>query len=283
MRPVRIVILVTAAIAAIALALMVRGMMGSKAPAGQVAAAPVEKPMSQVLVASRDLPIGTRLSAADMRWQDWPQEALNATFVTSGPAAPPAKGAAKIVKTATAAAEQIASGGAPMQAFEGALVKEPIAAGEPMTARKIVRGGEGGYMAVVLHPGMRAISIPVSTETGAGGFILPGDRVDVMQAKANEGNKGFTTQVLLSDVRVLAIDQATEPAKDATSLVGAVATLEVAADAAQLVAQAKAQGEIILALRSYADLGAGAPAAVRAAGETVRIFRSGQVSEVAVR
>ena len=60
----------------------------------------------------------------------------------------------------------------------GAVVREPIASGEPMVERKVVKGGEGGYLAVVLQPGMRAIGVPVSVESGAGGFILPGDRVD---------------------------------------------------------------------------------------------------------
>ena len=223
MRPVRIVILVVAAVSAIGLALLVRGMMAPKPqPAATLASAPQAKPMARVLVAKRDLPIGTKLTTADMGWQDWPAEALNAAFVTDG-APPQAKTDDKgLLKTATKAATEAVAPPPAMEAFEGALVREPIAAGEPMTARKVVRGGEGGYMSVMLAPGMRAIGVPVNSETGAGGFILPGDRVDVLQARrSEEAEKGFVTQAVLTNVRVLAIDQATEPGKDSKTMVGA--------------------------------------------------------------
>ncbi|MCC7266811.1 MAG: Flp pilus assembly protein CpaB [Caulobacteraceae bacterium] len=284
MRPVRIVILVVAAVAAIGLAFLVRGMMAPKPqPAATLASAPEAKPMARVLVAKRDLPIGTALTAADMAWQDWPAEALNAAFVTDG-APPQAKDADKgLLKTAAKAATELATDSPAMAAFEGALVREPIAAGEPMTARKVVRGGEGGYMSVMLSPGMRAIGVPVNSETGAGGFILPGDRVDVLQARrSEEAEKGFVTQAVLTNVRVLAIDQATEPAKDSKALVGAVATLEVAAADVENLARAKAQGDLTLVLRSYADL-AGGRTPPRQVASGVRIFRAGKPSEVTVQ
>jgi pilus assembly protein CpaB len=192
--------------------------------------------------------------------------------------------------TARAAAEVVAGGPAPMQQLYGAIVRTPILVNEPVMNSKLVRGGEGGYMAVVLKPGMRAVAVQVNTNTAAGGFILPGDRVDVVQsrpadASANGGHPGFVAQTLLRNVRVLAIDQNSQPPKSGVqSQVGSTATIEVAAADTEVIARAKAQGEVILALRAYAD--AGGPSG-RGVADTqdygqVRIFRSGQAPEVMV-
>lgn len=282
----RIAILAVAAIAAIALAVMVRGMMAPKPPPPQVvAAAPVEKPMTRVLVAKRDLAIGTRLTADDMKWQDWPAESIAPTFITDGgPAAVRPKGVEKVAQTVGQTATDLVVGGGPMDGFDGAIVKEAFIVGEPMTQRKVVRGGNGGFLSVVLQPGMRAISVPVTSETAAGGFILPGDRVDVMQSHNDEATKAIVTEVLMQNVRVLAIDQSTEPGKDSKTIVGAVATLEVPAGDAEVLVRGKAQGDMMLVLRAYSDIGGG-PGRGRGAsdGATVRIIRAGVASEVSVR
>ncbi|WP_309645219.1 Flp pilus assembly protein CpaB [Phenylobacterium sp.] len=280
MGAVRIAILAVAAIAAIALAFLVRGMLAPKAPPAPVmASAAPAKPMAQVLVAKRDLPIGVRLAVADMSWQAWPLESLNPAYVTDGAApAVPEKGAVKVAAKATT--DLIMTQG-PMQAFEGAIVKEAILKGEPVMARKVVRAGQSGYMAVVVAPGMRAMAVPINAETAAGGFILPGDRVDVLQSrKAAEGD-GVITEVLMRNLRVLAIDQATSPGKDAKTIVGAVATLELPASDVEVLARGKALGEMQLALRSYADVGgpAGRAVATRGGGD-LRVYRGGEVSEV---
>lgn len=295
MNAVRLVILLVAAVAAIGLAFVVRGAFGDKkAPTAAAAPSvtPASKPMSQVLVAKRDLPVGTRLTPADVDWQSWPAEGLNPAFITDGaPPAAPEAGAKGAVDKAQKAASSL-FGGAAMQQVVGAIVKEPILANEPMTLRKLVRSGEGNYMAVVVQPGMRAMSISVTVDTGAGGFILPGDRVDVILATQNEGGRGYTSSTVLRNIRVLAIDQTSEPDKDAKTMVGAVATLEInnsdteALTSAQ--AAAKSQGLLVLALRSYADAGAasgrvasrGAQSADDAT--TVRVYRAGQPSEVTV-
>ncbi|HEY9216796.1 MAG TPA: Flp pilus assembly protein CpaB, partial [Phenylobacterium sp.] len=247
--------------------------------------APPPRPMARVLVAKKDLAVGQRLTPVDLGWQEWPVESLNPTFVTDGGpnriGAP--AGVKKIADDATQAAADLVSADAPMKAFEGAIVKEPVLAGEPITPRKIVRGGEGGYMAVVLHPGMRAVSIPVTAETGAGGFILPGDRVDIMQSRAQEGGKNFLTEVLMQNVRVLAIDQRTQPDKDARTIVGGVATVEVNAADVEVLARGRAQGEMMLALRSYSDIGGPSRRGGIGANQTVRIVRAGDINEVAVR
>lgn len=285
----RLLILVIAAVAAIALAFVVRGAFApKKAPVAAAAAAvPAAKPTVRVLVAKRDLPIGTRLNPGDLGWQDWPAEGLSATFTTDG--APPAvqpTGAAGAAKTAASTAEGL-FGDSAIKALDGAVVREPFVTGEPIVARKIVKQGEGNYMAVVLAPGMRAMSVGVTVDTSAGGFVLPGDRVDLIVSKDN-GDKGVETETVLRNVKVLAIDQTAQPAKDAQTMVGAVATLEVSAADTELVAgaqvKAKGGGALSLALRSYAD--AGAPttrgSATSDSGQTVRVFRAGQASQVTV-
>lgn len=282
MGSVRIVMLVVAALAAIGLAFIVRNMLTPERPA-ITAAAPPPKPVVQVLVAKRDLAIGTRLASADLGWQPWPADALNANFVTDGEApALPAKMPDKAVQKAARVANDMVAPPGPMQAFEGAIVKEAMAAGEPVIARKVVRAGQSGFMAVVLQPGNRAMAVPINAETAAGGFILPGDRVDVLQARQQDGAKTFATEVLMRNVRVLAIDQNIEPSKDSKTIVGGVATLEIPQSDVEVIARGKAQGEMQLALRSYADIGGGAGRGVasRSAGQGVRVFRGGQVTEV---
>ncbi|MFI4974860.1 MAG: Flp pilus assembly protein CpaB [Caulobacterales bacterium] len=287
MNPARIAILVIAAVAAIALALVVRN-MASKPKAPVVAAQSGPAPnlaQSRVLVAKQDLAIGQRLSIDNMSWQPWPVTNMNAAYITDGStqAAKPS-GADAAMRGATKTVTDIVNGGGPaMQAMVGAIVKDPIYAGEPITARKVVRAGQSSYMAVRLPAGMRAMSIPVNPETGAGGFILPGDRVDVMDSRpdASKGSGSFATETVLSNVLVLAIDTNTDAPKTGKAVTGAVATLEVPAASAQSLARARAQGGLMLALRSYADIGGGVSSAPRAAATTgVRVFKGGAPAEV---
>jgi len=206
------------------------------------------------------------------------------------PVTPAAVVASQAGQVANAAAASMAGGG-PMEALYGAMVRTAMIANEPVVSSKLLRAGEGGYMAVVLGPGMRAVSIPVTVTTAGGGFILPGDHVDLLQARRNDpsANGGhppangldFTVSEVLRNVRVLAIDQSVAPAKGSESIVGAVATLEVPDGDTKAVAAAKAQGEITLVLRPFGDnSGPTAPRAVSTG--SVRLFRGGEVSEVAV-
>ena len=308
----RIIVLAVAAVAAIGLMFMVKNMMSKPEPAPVIAAAPPPKPTTEVLVAKADLPIGKRIERSDLDWQPWPVDALNPMFITTGAAPPPppvvaepvadkktekkgpkAKGDDVPAPEAAAPSAANLSGAGARDQLVGAIVKEPILKGEPITERKLVRAGEGGYMSVVLQPGMQAVSLPVTVETGAGGFILPGDRVDVIQSRrvdkpANTGSGGgggqeVESRTILRNIRVLAVDQATEPPKGDKSVVGAVATLEVASADAPLVARAKTQGDVILALRSYADAGGPSGRTVSdGANEQVKVIRAGQTSEVMV-
>ncbi len=294
-----IIVLAIAAIGAIGLALIVGAMTRHKpAPAAvAISSSGPAQPMARVLVAKHDLGVGTRLGSDDLAWQDWPADAVNPAFITDGQGAraPVAGGTAAVIadqakQTAKAAADVVAGGAGPMQQLYGAIVRQPILANEPITNTKLVRGGEGGFMAVVLHPGMRAVAVQVNTTTAAGGFILPGDRVDVLQSRpadaaSNGGRPGFVANTLLRNIRVLAIDQNSKPPKNGVqSDVGSTATLEVAAADAEVVARAKAQGEVMLALRSYSDAGgpSGAGPDDSSNSGSVRIFRNGQAPEVMV-
>lgn len=296
MNPVRVMIVLVAAVSAIGLAVVMRKAMSGKAPPVAVVqtSAPIGKPMTQVLVAKHDLAIGARLTAADVTWQAWPSDVINAAFITNGAAAPASTPvAAKAVKAVGDVADGMIGGVSPDKAVEGAIVRDPILAGEPITSRKIVRGGEGGYLSVVLSPGKRAMAVPVTSETAVGGFILPGDRVDVLQTRdeqnVSEGEgssaaKAIVAETILQNVRILALDQSTTADKDAKTIVASTATLEVGPVEAQALARAKVSGPVTLILRAYTDLGGpsglGVPSNESA---VVRINRGGQTSSLSVR
>lgn len=304
MKPARIVVICIAAVSAIGLALVVRAMgSSSNEPTTPAAATPVEvRPMAKVLVAAKDLEPGKRLVEADLEWKDWPVDEVNPVFITDGSTPVPAKPAAEsaaakatdAVNRVTKAATELATTGAKSD-YIGSVVREPILAGEPIVSRKIVRAGDSGYLAAYLEPGMRAMAIAVTVESAAGGFILPGDRVDVvLTAETNrdgavEGatKSKFASGVVLQNIKVLAIDQATRVGDDAQAVVGATATLEVRPQDSVLLAQAKSEGELSLSLRSYADTAgpSGAtrrPVAAVSQPQAVRIYRGGAPEVVAV-
>jgi len=295
MSPVRLLIVLVAAVSAIGLAVVLQRALGGKSAAPTAMAAPAPtpgKPMTQVLVAKRDLPIGTRLVAADVAWQAWPSDAVNGAFITNGAAPAKPDGKVEAAKVAVAATADQMIGGDPAKVVEGAIVRDPILTGEPITPRKIVRGGEGGYLSVVLTPGKRAMAVQVTSDTAVGGFILPGDRVDVLMTREGQtsGDNGaigkvVVAETVLQNIRVLALDQSTAAEKDAKSIVAATATLEVGPVEAEALARAKAMGSVSLALRAYTDLGgpSGMTRPAAADDSTVRINRGGTTTSVAVR
>jgi pilus assembly protein CpaB len=277
---------VVALVAAIGVVFLLRGVVfDKKGAAGKEAEA--AQPMAQVLVAKRDLPVGTQLKAGDIGWQPWPAATLNAAYTTNG--ANPAPAPDNPVKNAATTVQAAAVGANAMESMYGAIVKEPMLTGEPILARKVVRGGQGGYMAVVLQPGMRAIAITVNVETAAGGWVLPGDRVDVLQSQemmdASGKGLGKATRTVVQNIRVLAIDQKVEPDKDAKTVVGGVATLEATPESAAALVDAKSKGgQMFLALRSYADLGgpSGVGNATTSRPLPIRVFKDGHAEEVTV-
>ena len=302
MKPARIIVICVAAVAAIGLALVVRAMGSpSNSPTAVAAAAAVPtRPMAKVLVAAKDLQPGQRLAEGDMAWKDWPVDEVNPAFITDGSTPlPAAEGAAPAdarpegaVATVTRAAASL-SGGAKAD-YVGSVVREPILAGEPIVSRKIVRAGDSGYMAAYLEPGMRAMAIRVTVETAAGGFILPGDRVDVLLTRettlsnvgAQEGDRSkFASSTVMQNIKVLAIDQSTRAGDDEQAVVGATATLEVGPRDAEALALAKSEGELSLVLRSYADTGgpSGRVAPVARQSSAIRVYRGGAPEVVVVQ
>ena len=232
MNVMRIAILGVAAIAAGAAALLVRGLIGGGTPEVQ-ANIPDPIEVVEVLVASERIEPGRVLQSGSVRWEEWPDTSVAPELVTSD-AYPDID-----------------------EFLEDAVARAPLIAGEPITEQKIARVGSGTFMAANLSPGMRAVSIPVSAESGAGGFILPNDRVDVILtrelAETPEGEPVFQASTILTDVRVLAIDQVLRQEEDQEYVVARTATLETSPGQSELIAQAQASGILSLALRGLGD------------------------------
>jgi pilus assembly protein CpaB len=196
---------------------------------------PPPLPTVEILIAKNDLGRGQLIGDADVAWQIWPETAANPNFIKKSDR-PDA-----------------------IKEFVGAVVRIPVAAGEPIRDPSVVFQKGSGFLAAVLSKGMRAVSMEVSPENGAGGFILPDDHVDVMLTrhdKATEritGTEKITTEAILRNVRVLAIDQSVEEKAGQKVVVGRTATLELTPDQAELLQQSRQMGSLSLALRSLVD------------------------------
>lgn len=203
---------------------------GASAP--QASAVPAQPTGPKVLVAQRALPVGTIITADSVSYQAWPNELVKDAYYIEGQA--------------------------DMSKLLGTVVRLPITAGQPLTLGMLVSPGDRGFLAAALGAGMRAITIPVSAKTGVGGFVFPGDRVDLMltQDVKGEGESLRTAETILRNLRVLATDQATESkVEDGKTVVQAfrTVTLEVTPRIAEKVAVAQEIGEISLSLRSISD------------------------------
>jgi pilus assembly protein CpaB len=188
-----------------------------------------------VLVAKADIGLGQSLKPEDLQWQTWPAATASNNFIRQ--------------KERPDATTQIA----------GSIARAPFIAGEPIREQKLVKANGSGFMAAILPTGMRAISTEISPETGAGGFILPNDRVDVILSKRDKnpdssGPDVVSSEIILSNVRVLAIDQAPKEKDGQNSVVGKTVTLELKPEQSEALARARQSGTLSLALRSIADL-----------------------------
>jgi pilus assembly protein CpaB len=229
----KLVLLVAALVVAIGTALGARSMFaGASAPQAQAIAAP-QMQGPKVLVAKRALPVGTIITADAIGYQPWPQELVQDAYFVDGEA-----DLGKLI---------------------GTVVRYAVTAGEPVTQGSLVAPGDRGFLAAALGPGMRAITVPVTGPTGVGGFVFPGDRVDVMltQTVTGEGASLKAAETILRNLRVLATDQSTESAtgEDGKTMVSefSTVTLEVTPRIAEKIAVAQTIGTISLSLRSIAD------------------------------
>ena len=221
----RIIVLGIALVAAGGAAFLVRGMLGGGAQVAVAKPAP-QIAMSEVLVANVNLTPGQALSVEQVRWEKWPTATVDPSFITHEAA------------------------GSEDQLVKNTVVRAVILPGQPIAKTAIVHGDASGFMAATLGEGMRAISIAISVDSSAGGFILPNDRVDVLLTRKPENNqsKGYA-KTILSDLRVLAVDQTYRQEKDTRTVVGKTATVEVTPEQAEVIAAAAQSGTVALSLR----------------------------------
>ncbi len=193
----------------------------------------VEKPSIRVLVAKEDLPAGRFVKPEHLRWQAWPDDTVAPTYVIEDDR--------------------------PMEDFVGGVVRASIAAGQPITDIRVVKPGQQGFLAAVLEPGMRAVSVSVNAETGLAGFVFPGDRVDVilthgMKEEDAEGNQ-FTkraSETVLQNVRILAVDQSMND-QSQEAAIAKTATLELTPKQAEILTVTAQLGVLSLSLRGLQE------------------------------
>lgn len=231
------ILLLIAGVVAIVTVFVARSLM---APPAQTTESKATIQTTEILAAARDLPTGTILKELDLKWVPWSADAtLNGKYY---------------VKDKVNMAE-----------LTGAVLREGLRSDEPILKGRIVQPHEQGFLAAVLTPGKRAMSVTLTPSAGVAGFIFPGDHVDVLlthtfsRKDINDMNDRFVSETLLIDVRVLALDQRSDNQSNDPK-VAQLATLEVTpkqaeklALAANIVGQAGAgHAALSLALRSLA-------------------------------
>jgi len=254
----RVVVLIIALSAGGVAAYLARGTEEKPRPAAEPVA---QLPTVEILVAKSDIGLGQPVKPEDLQWQAWP-----------------ASGANNLINRASRADG--------IKEIAGSIARTPVFAGEPIREQKLVKANGSGFMAAILPTGMRAISTEISPENGAGGFILPNDRVDVILSKRDknpERSDAIQTEVILSNVRVLAIDQAPKEKEGSNTLVGRTATLELKPEQAETLVRARQTGTLALALRSITDSNATAEGQseeqVKRRSESVNVVRYGVANQ----
>ncbi len=264
MRPTRIILLAIAVLAAgLAAYLATRG---GNVPQTVQEVVEVEAPKTRILVAAEVIGVGQRLTPQVVQWQDWPQSAVRPEYIT--------------ISTIPDAPEQLT----------GTVARFEIFPGEPVLETKLVHTDQG-YLSAVLTKGMRAISLPVSATSSAGGFVVPNDRVDIVQTLPSE--VGLQTQTVIENVKVLAIGErlgergntadakpGTDP-KAETFSKDTIATVEVDPQQAAHLVTAISKGHLSLVLRSITDFNGPAKLVqAKQDSQSVKLVRYGKQSSV---
>ena len=230
-----IIVMIIATVIAGAVFFVTRNMQVSQQPVqvSAPAAAPVvSQNTGRVLVATQPVPTGTLIQNAEasFAYKDWPRDSIDS--------------------------ENYITGDAPVSELNGSVVRQGIRAGEPIAKGNVIKPGERGFLAAVLEPGMRAISLAVREETGVAGFVFPGDRVDLVLSHSvsilhgdGEQRAHRVSETFLHDLRVVAIDQKSSDQENVPAVSSAV-TLEVKPEQAERIALAAGMGEVRLLLRS---------------------------------
>jgi len=242
-------LLLTAAIAlSLATAMIVRAWV-NEARLSAVATGTAEVPkqaVTKVLVATHGLPAGQFLQPNDLEWQDWPDNALNSSYIVSGSRS--------------------------VDDLVGSVVRAAISAGEPITDDRLIKKGDRGFLSAIMAPGTRAVTVQLQQTSGLGGLVLPGDHVDVVltavipSTTPNEPEHR-ASETVLEDIRVVAIDQKMSDMSNETVMARS-ATLEVTPKQAEILALVTDMGKISLTLRSIAS-GDEKPRTTNAKGEPV--------------
>jgi pilus assembly protein CpaB len=259
MNTARILVLAIAGCAGLAALYLASGSDNKPAPTAPVA----QLPTVDILVARSDIGLGQTVKPDDLQWQTWPAATASSSFMR---------------KDANADA---------IRDITGSIARAPFIQGEPIREQKLVKADGSGFMAAILPSGMRAVSTEISPETGAGGFILPNDRVDVLLSKRDKnpdrgGADVVNSEVILTNVRVLAIDQAPKEKDGTNALVGKTVTLELKPEQTETLARARQSGTLSLALRSIADVNQVETKTDdnnHRRGETVNVIRYGVASQ----
>ncbi|MBA3526267.1 MAG: Flp pilus assembly protein CpaB [Sphingomonas sp.] len=229
----KVVLLFGALMVAAVTAIMAKNMF-TGAGASQASAAPAVPVGPKVLVARKNLPAGTIIDATMLGFQPWPKELLEGAYYTQdAPDADPGK-------------------------LLGTVVRHPITAGQPVTRGALVGPKDRGFLAAALGPGMRAVTVPVSAESGVAGFVFPGDRVDLVltQEVKGEGPSLRVSETIVRNVRVLATDQRIDSKNEEGKIEVKTfenITLEATPRIAEKIAVAQSVGDLSLSLRSIAD------------------------------
>jgi pilus assembly protein CpaB len=235
-------------------AYLVSGSDDRPAPAQPTA----QMPTVEVLIAKSEIGLGQTVKTEDLQWQAWPAASASSLFIQK-------------TQRPNATTE-----------ITGSIARSPFIAGEPIREQKLVKADGSGFMAAILPSGMRAVSTEISPESGAGGFILPNDRVDVIMTRRLKDPlhpnmpEVVIPTLLLSNIRVLAIDQAPREKDGQTALVGKTVTLELKPEQVGVLSAGRQAGTISLALRSIADADAvEVDARVTTTGTTINVVRFG--------
>lgn len=190
-----------------------------------------ETPQVEVMVAAEDLNIGTLVEQNKIDWKKWPRNLVNEAFITRSDIAQQNDAKSKTV---------------------GSVVIRSFVKGEPIIDRKILHAGTRGFLAAILNPGMRAVSIPVNRASGNGGFIRPGDYVDMLLTRklkrGTSSDNTVTGETLIENVRVIGVDQSANDVTQQVKIAKTI-TIEVTPKQAEIISVADELGDIIFSLR----------------------------------
>ena len=216
-------------------AMLARSLVSAPAPqlaSDQPVVVQVVDSKMKVLIAAGNMPVGHFIKAEDLAWQSWPDETVHDSYIQQG-------------------------AGTKIENFIGAVATTSMASGEPILNNRLIKPGNRGFMAAVLPPGMRAISVRITATSGNAGFVFPGDKVDILlthEIAINSANRDTArvSETVLKNIRVLAINQRTDNPTHTPSI-GKTATLEVSAKDAEKISLIKSMGELTLVLRSISN------------------------------